>query len=473
MRTQTRLFTSFLAVLLILLCSGMIANADDHDLVKNVEIPPMEDVYGNDAKPMYLNPTKELTNKMIQWANTCTGHAINLRDSGEILIHKREAARIAAYGTDGQWKGNLINYVANVATRNVIDPLKELAKTLLGMSDKLAREQAYADACKAVNEHYYPTTHDAKVMMEGMYAVAVAVINNYKQYHSGSDLNGLTPLPIPPISIPAKETPRWRCYGNGIGTGLSESLLTCKETYYTPTEAFEDHRVSCKDYKTSSYTSYCGEFPWYSCDANHDMKSDKHKVRTCTKTYTAANGDTSPCGWEYKKCRFDLRDHNKSDWYGGKTMHSDVANPIASNDDDDDDTASNPPSTPTTPSTPDPTPDPPSPTYHACGIHETTVSGDHSIQASCSLHSKNGQSCTVSNFYACQTHTPEYPPPPSVSCTNGHTYDPSKRWQVNKHKTRTCRFCSQQWETCGSGRPSACNDSKRRKNNKGCWAKDD
>ena len=58
---------------------------------------------------------------------------------------------------------------------------------------------------------------------------------------------------------------------------------------------------------------------------------------------------------------------------------------------------------------PTPTPTPPSPTYHACGVHETSVSGDHSLQASCSSTDSNGNSCTVTNFYACDAHTHSYP----------------------------------------------------------------
>ena len=50
----------------------------------------------------------------------------------------------------------------------------------------------------------------------------------------------------------------------------------------------------------------------------------------------------------------------------------------------------------------------PSPSYHACGDHETSVSGDHSLQASCSSSNANGN-CTVTNFYACQSHTHSYP----------------------------------------------------------------
>ena len=54
----------------------------------------------------------------------------------------------------------------------------------------------------------------------------------------------------------------------------------------------------------------------------------------------------------------------------------------------------------------------PTPTYHACGVHETSVSGDHSLQLSCSSTDSNGNYCTVTNFYACDSHTHSYPAPP-------------------------------------------------------------
>ena len=61
---------------------------------------------------------------------------------------------------------------------------------------------------------------------------------------------------------------------------------------------------------------------------------------------------------------------------------------------------------------PPPPTSPPSPTYHACREHETSVSGDHSLQASCSSTNSNGNYCTVKNFYACDSHTHSYPTPP-------------------------------------------------------------
>jgi len=130
--------------------------------------------------------------------------------------------------------------------------------------------------------------------------------------------------------------------------------------------------------------------------------------------------------------------------------------------------------TPTTPSQPQVT-------YHACGIHRSSVSGDHSLQASCSETNSNGDRCTVTSFYACQSHTHRYPAPPpktpdpppppksacpadswskcggstshAATCSAGHSYYTcaSQAW----HKDRTCTRCSQTYQDCTNS-SSAC-----------------
>ncbi len=89
-------------------------------------------------------------------------------------------------------------------------------------------------------------------MMESMHAVAVAVKGNFEKTHSGSQLNALLPLPIPPIEIPEKEEPRWRCKGNGVLSGVGEpleSLVSCHWTFYTPYGARDAHQIICGGYK--------------------------------------------------------------------------------------------------------------------------------------------------------------------------------------------------------------------------------
>ncbi len=164
---------------------------------------------------------------------------------------------------------------------------------------------------------------------------------------------------------------------------------------------------------------------------------------------------------------------------------------------------------------PEPIPAPaPTPSYHTCGVHETSVSGDHSaagcgvsghyvcdgsdhsLQASCTTTNASGQYCTVSSFYACQSHTHVYPAAPAISCgrsgctqtvssstahqvtcSAGHQYwscGQYASWHANHHRTRTCRFgkCGQSWQRCS--RPSSaptpmCTDPTR--TGERCWAK--
>ena len=47
--------------------------------------------------------------------------------------------------------------------------------------------------------------------------------------------------------------------------------------------------------------------------------------------------------------------------------------------------------------------------YHACGVCERSVPGDHSLQSSCSISNNWMRTCTVTNFYACQPHTCVFP----------------------------------------------------------------
>ena len=227
----------FVYVLLILLCSCVIANAEN---LVDTEIPSLEDV---NSKPHYLNPTLQTTNAAIQKSNSLVSFAERLDNEGRILILQRDAAKIAAFGPDDQWKGKLINFAFNVVAKNVLEPFKDFLKSLLDKKDRLEREQAYAEKCQEVNNHY-KTVHDAKVMADSMHPIAKIIRDRYKAQNSQTyGLYGLEPLPS--ITIPAPVNPRWRCKGKGFGTGLSDSLLKCLDTWYYPKQAYSKHRVAC------------------------------------------------------------------------------------------------------------------------------------------------------------------------------------------------------------------------------------
>ena len=111
-------------------------------------------------------------------------------------------------------------------------------------------------------------------------------------------------------------------------------------------------------------------------------------------------------------------------------------------------------------------------TNGACGhtyrLHEAST---HTLQASCSQTNAKGENCTVTSFYGCLSHTHTYPVAAGATCSNGHRYDSSNEWQVNRHRTRTCRYseCGQTWERCVSTAP-ICNKPWRKQNGFKCWA---
>ncbi len=121
---------------------------------------------------------------------------------------------------------------------------------------------------------------------------------------------------------------------------------------------------------------------------------------------------------------------------------------------------------------------PTTPAMHPCGVHATSVSGDHSLQASCLETNESGYSCTVTGFYACQTHTHQYPTlvrcgrkvngyrvcdesvlseqQHYVTCPNGHSHWSCKSEDYNHHRLRTCgnnrmpggKKCKKTWRRC-------------------------
>ncbi|MDE0482872.1 MAG: hypothetical protein OXI67_09860 [Candidatus Poribacteria bacterium] len=302
----------------------------------------------------------------------------------------------------------------------------------------------------------------------------------------------------------------------------------CNDMFATYYEAFSTHRQKCGKEETQSISDLlailsigdttglawrqtrailakrsvedgCGD-DWYSCDSDHATQEASHRVRTCKIEIPQSSGGTKTCGDSFRRCMEHKKDHDESTILNRKTVHSDT------------------PDSTTTETTQNefqqPTPTPaPTPSYHTCGVHETSVSGthsaagcgvsghyvcdgsDHSLQASCTVTNASGQSCTVTSFYACQSHTHVYPAPPAISCgrsgctetvssstahqvtcSAGHQYwscGQYATWHANHHRTRTCRFgkCGQSWQRCS--RPSSaptpmCADPTR--SGQRCWA---
>lgn len=291
-------FVSIFFTLILAPNSSVIAQ----DLVE-INIPAWESVL---SESKYTNPTKEFTNQMTQWSETVLNHARFKEAEGKNLKDKREAAKIAAFGPDNAWQGSLIDWLKTTVTKDVATPLADFAKWLVGLSDKIDREQAFAEAAQAVNEHI-PVVHDAKVMLDSMFPVAKKVRDNYVT-NGGSidDLDALTPKPD--IEIPDRVVPRWYCKANGIGTGLHSSFRTCDETYPTPYEARDDHKLWCGGTKDpTAGVDGCGR-PYYSCD---EGAVKEHAVLYCNISVLYQPGilpkSLGKCGAPYRECSGSLK----------------------------------------------------------------------------------------------------------------------------------------------------------------------
>lgn len=219
--------------------------------------------------------------------------------------------------------------------------------------------------------------------------------------------------------------------------------------------------------KPSRPTAVCGSGHTYYTDVSYARH--RHRDRTCTRcsqTYQNCSNHSSAC----QGSRWHTEDPSATPKPPTTTPTPPPTTPSTSpnsDDDDDDDT-----SVPVAPSKP-------VVSYRPCG-HLTTAEGDHSQQASCSETNGRGDTCTVASFYACQSHTHQYPappknpdppPPPSVACpadswtscggttshastcSAGHSYYTcaSQAW----HKDRTCTRCSQTYQDCTNS-ASAC-----------------
>ncbi len=258
----------------------------------------------------------------------------------------------------------------------------------------------------------------------------------------------------------------WLCFSS-ICTRSSEHWVPCRAT-------------NCSVlFPPPTITIIPPDFPGgsvYTVKTYHD-----HEV-TCQAYYYRGFFASTVCGDKYFTCEGSC-DNGHSSGSG--------SNPPSSG-------GSNPPS------------NTPTPSYHACNVHLTTVSGDHSLQSSCSSSNANGN-CTVTSFYACDSHTHAYPTPPptptpppppeptpppptTVACGaaswTGCTASVSSRtehkipscsgcgnryWTCsasasNHTDVKTCRYseCRQQWKKCASA--PVCNKPYRKRNGLKCWA---
>ena len=267
MRTRFRLFIHFLAVLMVMVSSGVITN--DAQLVENVYIPSLEEI---NKKAEYLHPSLQTVNAEIQKSNALNDHADKLDIRGHFLIDKQNTAHTAAYGGlnwKGKLKSKLVDLGEAVVTNSYSGLLKGFINDLIATEGKIDREQAYALACKAVNK-LHPVLRDANDMMNKMHAVAVQVRANYEGSTSGLYALLLTTS----ITLPSVDTPSWPCMGNDV------FVQTCDDTYDTPYKAKNGHRVWCGgDKDPNPDVAGCG-VDYYSC---REFYVSFHQVLYCSR----------------------------------------------------------------------------------------------------------------------------------------------------------------------------------------------
>ena len=218
------------------------------------------------------------------------------------------------------------------------------------------------------------------------------------------------------------DLPEFSCFG-GCGTTMS-----------TPGRAETLHQWTCGP---TLLTKGCGE-KYYSCPPDYSIP-DWHRVFSCTRyNKVISNGAWVKefCNATFQYCTNRLHGELTSNGVCSKRLGSGTPGEHSNSDQDISNII-----------VPE---DPPissgSTTCSGCGVsyssseasdHEWVYEScpsshahyecdgtDHSLQASCSSTDANGNSCTVTNFYACDSHTHSYPAPPApptVLCGNSWT----------------------------------------------------
>ena len=231
----------------------------------------------------------------------------------------------------------------------------------------------------------------------------------------------------------------WGNYDNSFPSYPCEG--PCTESFMIPTS---DHEIDCGGPDDPSISKVGGcRVKYYSCNHEHVTL---HTPGPCvTQKWHQAwnrgpNGESVPvwglvdCGEWTRMCFIHMGGHASPADPGNNNFNMKHTTQRSDNDDDNNqqlvDNSPNCDSCTTGGCSSCPTT---TPTMHACGVHETTVSGDHSWiippcgddthgmsacqvtsahssrQASCSVTNSYGDYCTVSNYFDCQNHAHQFP----------------------------------------------------------------
>ncbi len=187
----------------------------------------------------------------------------------------------------------------------------------------------------------------------------------------------------------------------------------CTDMHRTSYEAYSTHFVSCKDYKTDSFTDACRE-TWYTCDSNHTNKKKDHQVSTCIKFIQVSLNQSRGCGATFKTCLRVVIDHNLTDSNARGTQHS--AKSVYEGEN----------------------------RMHACNIHDTSVSGDHSSTWLC-----NESPCSNRQVPYCLATCPETGNH-GTATTPMHVCEVHELWESGDHSwiTPACGVSDHAGDAC-------------------------
>lgn len=323
-------------------------------------------------------------------------------------------------------------------------------------------ESAYESAISALSSRIWDTSAAIARYSSAWTAYSLVVSGHNSSNHGGPYTYGSahTISKYQPPSLNAS-LPSFACPGGG-----------CSYRWTMPSDAREAHYARCgtSDDPYNRWLKGCYKV-YYTCNSSDNAR---HKPQTCglSKWIQTTHGWTeTACPGDYRKCTQTQMQRPHSTFFTGVNVTSTCGGSRPS-----------------------------APLYHACGVHETSVSGSHSQGTyTCGQHygykcqessdhktyisscseTKDGKSCTnTSGYYECSPHSHSYPSSRSSSrntatCSAGHTYNPNNTYSVNLHRDRTCRFsgCGNSWQACSiSGWSPYCENAYRKSKGWKCGA---
>ena len=333
-----------------------------------------------------------------------------------------------------------VTYISGGSTLTAVVP-SSIATALkaLGLAGsinvKSDLESAYESAISEVQSRIWSTSAAIARYSSAWTAYSLVVSGHNSSNHGGPYTYGSahTISKYQPPSL-NEGLPSFTCPGGG-----------CSIRWTMPSDARESHDARCGSSDDPYNTSLQGcNKVYYTCNTS---ENSRHKPVDCGLykwLETTHSWAETACPADYRKCMPGRIQREHSTLITGVNVTSTCGGSRPSD--------STPPSENPIVSPPPPPTPPPSPTYHACGEHETSVSGDHSLQASCTSTDSNGNTCRVTSFYACDSHTHSYPspPPPTTVACGGASYTGcSGATSRTEHHVPSCSHCNNGYWTCG------------------------